>query len=235
LGGKARSCYLRFGLTGEQRLECSDGICAGSERALTQFPQSLKSAHEGLRNHMANCSLVPVEGKVSPLASSQPVIMTTEQILIPAAAVLATVSLNGWINTKIKFAQDQSDAMRGIRSILLLVVFAASQLYVAVSLVLQFASNAPLNRGSLATILIGCFGLFTLFMFYWFFRLLRLIEGLRQIVARFPCVTERTPITAQTSEPSPSPQPIISSAGTSEARSDSAASRSATSPSSDCA
>jgi hypothetical protein len=75
--------------------------------------------------------------------------MTTEQILIPAAAVLATVSLNAWINTKIKFAKDQSDAVQGIRSVLLVVVFTSSQLYVAVSLVLQLASNAPLTRGSL--------------------------------------------------------------------------------------
>jgi hypothetical protein len=167
--------------------------------------------------------------------------MTTEQILIPAAAVLATVSLNAWINTKIKFAKDQSDAMQGIRNVLQLVVFSASQLYVAVSLVLQLASNAPLTRGSLATILIACFGLYTLFMFYWVFRLLRMVERLMDrvgrltdIVGRLPRTKEDTAITADPPQPNPSLQPTAASTGTSGARDNTAPCPQATSPSSGC-
>ncbi len=104
--------------------------------------------------------------------------MTIEQILIPGAAVLATVSLNAWINTKIKFSKDQPEAMRSIRSVLLLVVIGACQVYTAITLYLELNSSAPLTRHSLASILFDCFALFTVFMFYWINSLLRQIGRL---------------------------------------------------------
>jgi hypothetical protein len=160
--------------------------------------------------------------------------MTTEQILIPAAVVLATVSLNAWINTKIKFAKDQPDAMRGIRSVLLVAVFAASQLYVAVSLVLQLASNAPLTRGSLANILIACFGLFAMFMFYWIYRLIRVVERLTDIVVSVGH-TQESPIPVGGSpQPNPSLQPTAASSGATGARDNTAPRPPATLPSSGC-
>ena len=102
--------------------------------------------------------------------------MSAKEILIPLMMVGLTISLNAIINTKIRFAPTAAHAIADIKKTLLYVAFWLAQLYFVWSLISQFASDAPLTKSSLASVLILSFGLFHTYLMYWLNRILRVIE-----------------------------------------------------------
>lgn len=92
--------------------------------------------------------------------------MSNIAIIIAIVTVILTVGTQIFINTKLKFAKTEEEAMSHTKNLALNLGFVLISCIVAYRLFIELTSDAPLDRKSLASILFLSFALFN-FYFSW--------------------------------------------------------------------
>lgn len=102
-------------------------------------------------------------------------------VLVIALAIvmpLGIAALTTWINIKIKFAPDATQATREAKSIFTKVAFWAVNVYSVCVIIFFFASSWPVDRVFILSVMVNCFYLLTMYVISLNKHLMTAIRGL---------------------------------------------------------
>jgi hypothetical protein len=99
--------------------------------------------------------------------------------ILPIAVAFCGIALTSYINIKIKFAKDESDAFRTIRATFLNIARVVMHLWVAYFLYKEIVSIEPPTRLSILLIVLYSFSLFWWFISGIFFSIIDVIRALQ--------------------------------------------------------